>query len=201
MGNHNSTRWRGHAKKRTVEECRRITAREARHVGGIGTTATTVADSKARRLWCLCPSCGAQVWLLYQVEDGGVWKCRACHDLAYTSQQQRGTMAAFRAWLNQERWREYSEQHPAQEWLRREAGSTWKAMGVPYDLRSMSIERRLELRQQLGSDAAIERHFDQERMKWSEVLHGLEQEAGRRIMADLKAEWKRRNRSQKRGRR
>lgn len=94
MGNAQSTRWKGHTKKTRVEECERITAREARHIGA-PTVSQQIASSAARRLWCLCPDCERRALHLYRLPSGGAWKCRTCHRLTDAKTQERGTRAAF----------------------------------------------------------------------------------------------------------
>jgi hypothetical protein len=202
MGNENSTRWKGHTKRRTVDECRRINAREAQHVAGIATTTTPVATSAARRLWALCPACGAQVWYLYQMPSeapdastGAQWKCRQCHDLAYKSAQQRGTYAAFYEWLNQEKWREYADRHRSREWLYQRVGDCWKKLCLPYDLRNMSADDQLRLTLKMGGAEKVEIIFNHQRDKFMRILHRLESRAARWAMNDLKTEWKQRHRS------
>lgn len=213
MGNENSSRWRGHQKKRTVEECRRISAREAQHVAGIATTTTPVATSAARRLWALCPECGARVWFLYQVPsaargqapdqapDAGSaeqWKCRQCHGLAYKSAQQRGTLAAFHEWLNQDdqkNWREYAERHPAREWLYQRSKEAWDEICAPYDLQGMKPEKAVLLQAEMGGAEKVNRVFNEQRSKWSGMLHEFEQHATRWTMDSLKTDWKHQHRS------
>ncbi len=202
MGNMKSTRWHGHTKKRTVEECRRINAREAQHVAGIATTTTPVATSAARRLWALCPACGARVWYLYQMPseapDAGTaeqWKCRQCHGLVYRSAQQRGTYAAFEEWLNQEKWQEYAERHPSREWLYTKVKQSWDRLCAPYDLQNMSFEEGLRLTVDMGGEKNVQIIFNQKRSQWSEIIARLEAQATRRTMNDLKAEWKQQHRS------
>jgi hypothetical protein len=194
MGNKNSTRWKNHIKKGTVEECRRVNGREAAHIG-INTTTTPVANSAARRLWCLCPACGARAWYLYQAPEAQQWKCRSCHNLAYKSAQQRGTWAAFYDWLNQERWREYADRHPSKAWLYEEVHAAYQKTCLPFDLREMEQARRLELLAELGNEEAIKRRFELQRMEWSGLISELETQAARWTMADLKVLWKRNNRS------
>lgn len=138
MGNENSTRWRGYAKKRTVQETRRINAREAQHVEGVAITTTTMPSGAARR-WCLCPSCGARVWYLYQAQGVQEWRCRSCAGLSYKSAQQRGTEAAFYAWLDQAKWREYADRHPAHEQLPTDAKAA-------YDERASMLDFEIKLR-------------------------------------------------------
>jgi hypothetical protein len=197
MGNEKSTRWSNHAKKTTVDKCRRISAREAKHIG-IATTTTPVAISAARRLWALCPECGARVWYLYQAPNTEQWKCRQCHGLAYKSAQQRGTWAAFYEWLDQDdrkNWREYTETHPSHDWLYTEAGKEWDRLCAPYDTRKMGLAEHFALREKLGSEAAIQRVFERNRSEWSGILHNLETRAAQWAMDDLKAEWKKKHRS------
>jgi len=199
MGNHNSTRWRGHAKKRTVEAARRISAREAQHAGSITTTATPVANSPARRLWALCPECGARVWYLYQAPDQAPdaeqWKCRVCHDLSYRSTQQRGTRAAFYEWLTMERWSEISQKHPATARLYERMNELWQENVAAFDWDRCSAARRAELLESYTGEAVVRRIFEHQRWKWSGEIEPLAQAAGEEIRADLWAWWKARNRS------
>jgi enoyl-CoA hydratase/carnithine racemase len=194
MGNRNSTRWGSHTKKRTVEECRQISAREAKHIG-IATTATPVANSAARRLWALCPQCGARVWYLYQAPDSEMWSCRQCHGLAYKSAQQRGTYAAFDEWLNQERWREYADRHASHDWLLDKAFQSWNKLCAPYDLRAMNPDEKLTLIMSMGSAEKVQRMYQHQLDKWTAIRDRLEERAARWAMKDLQAEWKQRHRS------
>lgn len=46
------------------------------------------------RPWFLCPGCGSRRAVLYSV--GGTFRCRACHDLAYSCTRESSTDRAFR---------------------------------------------------------------------------------------------------------
>ncbi len=193
MGNHNSTRWKDYTKRRTVEECRRISAREARHLNIV--TVTTFMPGGAQRLWCICPACKVRVWFLYQLADGGKWQCRTCHTLVYKSAQQRGTRAAFNAWLTPERWENISQKHPATMRLYERMAELWQENVEPYNWEKVSPERRAELLQSYTSPDTVHRVFEHQRWKWSGDIGLLEQAAGEEILTELWKCWKHDNRT------
>jgi hypothetical protein len=59
----------------------------------------------------------------------------------------------------------------------------------------MGLAEHFALREKLGSEAAIQRVFENKRSEWSGILHELEIRAAQWAMDDLKAEWKQRHRS------
>lgn len=87
MGNHKSTRWRGHARKVCIEDCRRLAPLEAGHVG-IATTSTAMPRG-GLRLWVLCPLCGGRRGVLFQAPGSSSWGCRDCLRLSYRARQTR----------------------------------------------------------------------------------------------------------------
>ncbi len=103
MGNHLSTRWHNHDKKQTVETCRRLTPREAHHVG-IETVSTSMPRNGGARLWCVCPSCGTRRGVLFQAPGASAWACRACLGLTYRARQTHRVRPLG--------WRDFQERHP-----------------------------------------------------------------------------------------
>lgn len=194
MGNAQSTRWNGHTKKATVETCRRITAREAHHIGA-PTVSEPVAGTSARRLWCLCPDCEKWALYLYQMVNGGKYLCRQCHDLTNKATQQRGTRAAFEAWLTPQRFAWMSARHPATAALYEAVMSDWRETVEPFDPAKISAERRAELLTIYASDAAIKRVFEDARFRWSGRMEERNAQAGAEVRADIWRYWKHKNRS------
>lgn len=108
MGGPGSGRWGGYTKRRTVEGCRVLRVRDIADklreegVTGEGFTLTckvetsagpqavTILREPARlggfRLWLLCPRCETRRLRLYLLR--GVYACRVCHGLTYTSSQE-----------------------------------------------------------------------------------------------------------------
>ena len=197
MGNAQSTRWKGHTKKTTVETCRRITAREAWHIGA-PTISAQVAGTSARRLWCLCPDCEARALYLYQLPTGGAWKCQQCHRLTNQATQQHGTRAAFEQWLTPKRWAWMSARHPALKSFYDEIVADFRKTVAPLDPAKISAERRAELLQFYANDAAIKRAFEDARWHWSARMEEQNAEVSAQVRADIWRWWKHLNRSQKR---
>jgi hypothetical protein len=210
MGNITSTRWpKGYQKRRTVEECERITAREAWHVGA-ATVETPIGNTTARRLWCLC-ECGRRTAYLCRppqssqdspgdqpgdAKKAGQWKCRRCHDLAYSRQQQRGTREAFARWLTPERWAKMSQKHPATERMYQAIGAAYEGLCAPYDWDTLNDEQRAELLTFYRDESAVRRAFDHQRDAYRNRIEEEAQAAGKEIRADLWVWWKQHNRSQ-----
>lgn len=195
MGNFKSTRWKGYAKKLTVEECHRITPPEAQHVGA-ATTETKIAHTTARRLWCECPSCSARVFYLYQLPEGGAWKCKTCHQLIYKGSQAKGTRAAFAAWLTPQRWERICKTHPAHDEMYERFARDFKRICEPFDWEKCSNERRAELLEAYGSREAIRRVWESKRDRLCGApLIKIEHATGKKIYADVWQEWKQRNRT------
>ncbi len=107
MGNKHSTRWpRGYKKKTCINECRRLSPREARHTGIA--TVTTPMPRGGLRYWCLCPVCNGRRGDLFQRPGCEVWACRECHGLTYSERQRRRARVmspkdwpTFLQWLQQ----------------------------------------------------------------------------------------------------
>lgn len=197
MGNQNSTRWKGHAKKRTVEEARRITPREAAHVAA-PTVAAPVAGTTARRLYCLCEKCQKRSVYLYQLDPASGWTCRRCcaGGLIYTRQQQKGTRAAFAQWFTPEQREQMAKAHPARKELYAWYGREWFAQVAPYNFEHADEAARVELVERFGSAAAARHEFERRRWEFSDRLHEKEVATGQRINADILAWWKAHNRTQ-----
>ncbi len=200
MGNSNSTRWKGHQKKTRADECQRITAREARHIGA-PTITEPVANSAARRLWCLCPDCEKRALHLYRLPSGGAWKCRKCHRLTDAKAQEKGTRAAFGRWLTRERWAKMSRKHPA-------TARTYEAIGAfrienvaPYDWEQLDPNARAELLKFYASEDAVKSVFDAQRGKWAVYIEEQARATSEEIGADLWKWWKHHNRSKARAKR
>ena len=189
MGN----RWMGYTKKRTVESCERINAREAAHVG-CRIVEVQIGGTKARRLLCLC-ECGGRSQFLYRPQKETRWACRQCHDLAYTRQQQRGTVSAFWAWLTPERWEKMSQKHPATKRMYEAMGEVYVELCAPYEWDKLSAEQQAKLLTLYASENAVRRVFDQQRQRWADHIEELAHAAGEEIRRDLWAWWKRHNRS------
>ncbi len=207
MGNINSTRWKGYTKKTRVEECQRITAREARHVGA-PTITEPVANSAARRLWCLCPDCEKRALHLYRLpsgteaeRSGGAWKCRTCHRLTDAKAQEKGTRAAFEKWLTRERWAKISKNHPATARMYQAIGEDYRENVAPFDWDKVNEERRAELLEAYGGAKIVRRVFQKRQDEYAERINERDAMAGATIRADIWEEWKRRNRSQARTKR
>ncbi len=64
-------------RKTTVEECARVVASEAPHVGAENVE-TQIGGTNARRLWAVCPECARQVCYLYRLPEGEQWKGQRC---------------------------------------------------------------------------------------------------------------------------
>ena len=126
-------------RKTTVEECARVTAAEAPHVGA-ATAQTQIGTSAARRLWAVCPACARRVCYLYRLPSGEQWKCPRCHDLTTRARQERGTKAGFDRWLTFERWERATETHPATAQLYQELAQDWRATVEPFDPAQISAE-------------------------------------------------------------
>lgn len=193
MGNALSTRWRGHTKKTTVEVCERITAREAKHIGA-PTLCEPVANSAARRLWCLCPDCERRARYLYRLPSGGAWKCRMCHRLTDRKTQIRGTRAAFEDWLTPERWKKMSQKHPASAAFEDAVGAYLVESVAPYDWEKLNQKQRAQLLEIYASEDAVKSIFAQQRCKWGRKIEELSKAASAEIYADIWKWWKHRTR-------
>jgi hypothetical protein len=194
MGSITSTRWKGYTKRRTVESCKRINAREAAHVG-VATTTTTVAGKSARRLWCVC-ECGRRVAFLYNLPDEKVsaWKCRVCHRLTNQKAQEKGTRAAFEAWLTPRRWKRACELHSATETLYKSMAELWGKNVAPYDWDKCDTERRAKLLRFYASPEIVRQVFAQKRWEHSSEVERMAQATGAQIRGDVWEAWKHRNR-------
>jgi len=194
MGNPNSTRWKSHTKKTRAEECQRITAREAKHIGA-PTLSERVANSTAQRLWCLCPDCKKRALHLYRLPSGGAWKCRTCHRLTDARTQERGTRAAFEKWLTPQRWAKMSQKHPATARMYQAIGEDYRANVAPFDWDKVNEGRRAQLLETYASAEIVRRVFQKRQDEYAERINERDAMAGATIRADIWEAWKKRNRS------
>ena len=180
-------------RKTTVEECAKVRAAEAPHVGAV-TVETQIGGTKARRLWAVCPECAKRVRFLYRLPNGKQWKCQRCHDLTTRSRQERGTKAEFDRWLTWERWECATEAHPATAPLYDALADDWSATVEPFNPAKISAERRAELLEFYANDAAIKRAFEMRRDECCHRAEERERQTGALIRAELFADWKRHKR-------
>jgi hypothetical protein len=194
MGSTTSTRWKDYTKRQTVESCKRVNAREAPHVGA-ATTTTSVAATTARRLWCLC-ECGRRVAYLYRLPDekASAWKCRICYQLTNRTAQEKGTRAAFEAWLTIKRWNQACELHSATKTMYERMAELWGKNVAPYDWAKLNDQQRTELLQFYASPEVVRQLFAQKRWEHSGEVERMAQATGAQIKADVWEAWKRRNR-------
>lgn len=198
MGNEQSTRWKGHTKKTRVEECERITAREARHIGA-PTLSQRIGNSAAERLWCLCPDCEKRALHLYQLPGGGAWKCRHCHRLTTQKRQEKGTRAAFEKALARH-FARICQQHPATERMYQAIGEDYRANVAPFDWDKASPQRRAELLEDYESERMVRRVFEKKRMEYADRIEERNQATGAQIKAEFWQWWKTKHRSRARER-
>ena len=129
-------------RKITVEECRRVHAVEAPHVGGARTVETQIGNTNAKRTFAVCDACERHVRFLYQLPTGGSWLCAKCHNLTTRARQQKGTKAEFDNWLTPQRWERMSAKHPALISFYDETGADFRATVEPLDCSKISDEQR-----------------------------------------------------------
>ncbi len=196
MGNAFSTRWKGHTKKTTVEVCERITAREAKHIGA-PTLCEPVANSAARRLWCLCPDCERRALYLYRLPSGSDWKCRTCHNLTDQSTQKRATRAAFEEWLTPEVWARMSQRHDATAAFQEATRADWEESAARCDWGKLDQRQRAALLEIYANEGVISRIFEHERERWEGRRQERMSAARAEIRADLFTWWKHRTRRPK----
>ena len=196
MGNPNSTRWKEHTKKTRAEACERITAREAKHTGA-PTLSEPVANSAAKRLWCLCPDCEKRALHLYRLPSGDAWKCRRCHRLTDAKAQEKGTRAAFEKALERH-WPRILREHGAAIETRAAIAEDYRENVAPFDWDTVNEGRRAQLLETYASMEIVRRVFQRQRDE-----HATRTEEQMAItIAMIKAEfwqwWKKRNRSKAR---
>lgn len=92
-------------KRTTVEECSRLSIFELRKEGALRKDGDEVLHGNGQELpltktrchfggfrwWFICPGCGKRVGILYRPRRDQPFLCRHCHNLTYTSAQERRT--------------------------------------------------------------------------------------------------------------
>lgn len=182
-------------RKITVEECRRVHAVEALHVGGARTVETQIGNTNAKRTFAVCDACERHVRFLYQLPSGGKYLCARCQNLTTRKRQQKGTRAEFAEWLTPDRWARMSAKHPALISFYDETGADFRATVEPLDCSKISDEERAELLKFYANDDAIKQAFEGARANWSERFETRAQAVGEQIRADIWKWWKIRNRA------
>jgi hypothetical protein len=182
------------SRKTTVEECARVEASEAPHVGA-ATVETQIGGTNARRLWAVCPQCARQVCYLYCLPRGEQWKCQRCHQLTTRARQQHGTRAAFDEWLTPERWESATDAHPATARLYEQMMSDWRENVAPLDWERADPQQRAELLENYATEKRARIAFEDARWRWT----GRREERGAQVSAEIIGElweqWKQHNRS------
>lgn len=183
-------------RKTTIEECRRVTAHEAAHIGA-ATVEKPVAGSSAQRLWAKCPQCEKAVRFLFLPPGSQVWACRSCHQLTTQKRQERGTRAGFARWLTPQRWAELGAQHPAQRAHMEESARDFRQNVAPLDWDKADQTRRAGLLITYGTEARVRFAHDFALTGWSGDFETRGAEVAREVYADLWREWKANNRTPK----